>query len=131
MNQWLISVSLFVSAVATGCATAQRVFGDSPAPLYDDAVTRDSNNARAGESIDAARGILNDMPAERVKAIYLACLGEATQRPLGGGEAAFCSIVYDVLLTRHFGGDFHGLLAWSRQADVVDAGADYGPVAAR
>lgn len=39
-------------------------------------------------------------------------------RPCAGrcpGETAVCSVGYDVLLKRHFGGDFEALLACSRR----------------
>ena len=49
-----------------------------------------------------------------IKALYSRCSQEATERRLDGGEAMNCAIAYDVLLKKHFSGDFHALLAWSR-----------------
>jgi len=36
------------------------------------------------------------------------------QNSLGSNGIALCSIGYEILLTRTFGGDFFALLAWSR-----------------
>ncbi len=54
---------------------------------------------------------------ERLKAFYLRCSDVAIGRQLGSGEIALCSIGYEMLLKRSFGGDFTALLAWSRQHD--------------
>ena len=55
------------------------------------------------------------MSVDAVKSIYVQCSDQSVGRRLGGGEVAYCSTVYNVLLTRHFGGDFSALLAWSRR----------------
>lgn len=65
--------------------------------------------------VDGLRGRLEALTAPQVKLVYLNCSSQALERRLDGGEAAMCSIAYDVLLRRHFGGDFSALLAWSRQ----------------
>ena len=57
---------------------------------------------------------LEVMPESSLKTIYLGCSREALQRSLGSGEIASCSIVYETLLRRGFGGDFMAVLAWSR-----------------
>ena len=57
---------------------------------------------------------LEVVPESSLKTLYLGCSREATQRSLGSGEIASCSIVYETLLRRGFGGDFMALLAWSR-----------------
>jgi len=57
---------------------------------------------------------LEVMPDSSLKTIYLGCSREAFQRSLGSGEIASCSIVYETLLRRSFGGDFMALLSWSR-----------------
>lgn len=61
-----------------------------------------------------------------LKAVYLRCARESSQRLLGFEEAARCSIAGEVLKSRHFGGDFNALLAWWRQHRddrIVDANA--------
>ena len=57
---------------------------------------------------------LEQAPHEQIQAVYVACSNEAEQRLLGFGEAAMCSLVYETLKRRVFGGDFDALLAWSR-----------------
>jgi len=47
-----------------------------------------------------------------LKAVYLRCSRESSQRLLGFDEAARCSIAGEVLKVRGFGGDFGALLAW-------------------
>jgi hypothetical protein len=84
-------------------------------PFYDAGIVANPGLARAESWSDSVRVRLNGMPADDVKALYVECGSEAAQRRLGSGEAAFCSIVYDVLLQRHFDGRFEALLAWSRQ----------------
>jgi hypothetical protein len=64
---------------------------------------------------DALRRWLEQLGGDEVKHLYVACSRRATRSVLGAGEAAACSITYDVLLKRHFAGDFAKLLAWSRQ----------------
>lgn len=60
---------------------------------------------------------------EQLKSIYLACSDEAERRVLGSGEAAACSIAYETLKRRVFGGDFDALLAWSRSQAAARTGA--------
>jgi hypothetical protein len=50
--------------------------------------------------------------ATQLKAVYLRCARDSSQRLLGFDEAARCSIAGEVLKTRVFGGDFNALLAW-------------------
>jgi hypothetical protein len=58
---------------------------------------------------------LNAMSESCLQQLYLRCSSEAMQGRLGSGEIAGCSVVYETLLMRDFGGDFHALLMWSRQ----------------
>lgn len=60
---------------------------------------------------------LETLSDERLKAFYLGCSDAATARQLGSGEIALCSIGYEMLLQRSFGGDFVALLGWSRRHD--------------
>ena len=57
---------------------------------------------------------LHILPEPELKDVYLHCLRESTQRVMGYGEIALCSMVYETLLTRIFAGDFDALLAWSK-----------------
>jgi hypothetical protein len=50
----------------------------------------------------------------RLKSAYLRCDQSASERMLGVGEAANCSLVHELLLRLGFGGDFERLLAWWR-----------------
>jgi hypothetical protein len=52
----------------------------------------------------------------QLKRQYLICDDAATQRMLGSGEAAWCSVTSERLLREGFGGDFNALLAWWREA---------------
>lgn len=65
-------------------------------------------------STDSLHTRLERLSEAEVKQFYLGCSGAAMRGRLGGGETAACSVGYEVLLRRHFGGDFHALLAWSR-----------------
>jgi len=102
--------------------------GDFEVATWDaGAATADAGSAGLAGSLDAARDRLMQLPADTVKQIYVQCSQQSLTRRLGDGEAALCSIVYDVLLTRHFGGDFHALLAWSRQQQHRAAVRPEGP----
>jgi hypothetical protein len=68
----------------------------------------------SGAGSDAMRTRLEAMPESSVKDFYARCSQESVERRLDGGEAMACSIGYDVLLRKHFGGDFGRLHAWSR-----------------
>lgn len=66
-------------------------------------------------AVEGLRGRLEALTASQIQVVYLNCSNQAMKRRLDGGEAAMCSLAYDVLLKRHFGGNFDALLAWSRQ----------------
>lgn len=57
-----------------------------------------------------------------LKAVYLHCARQSSQRLLGFDEATRCTIAGEALKAHHFGGDFNALLAWWRQHrdDPVD-----------
>jgi hypothetical protein len=83
----------------------------------------DSRGPRAGNREVQTDKVLLQDPARRhferlseseIKRYYRACADEAVERRVGGSDTKACSVAYDVLLTRHFGGDFMALLAWSR-----------------
>jgi len=68
---------------------------------------------------DSSREGLDRLAEEELKAFYVRCSGQSIERRLDGGEAMACSIGYDVLLKKYFGGDFERLLAWSRAAGTA------------
>lgn len=69
---------------------------------------------------------LETVPENDLKTVYLHCSREAPRGTLGFGGIASCSVVYETLLRRVFGGDFYSLIAWSRaqRGDTIaqDAG---------
>ena len=75
--------------------------------------------AQAGQaysalSRDPVRTTIERLSEHEIKAFYVRCSQEVVERRLDGGEAMICSISYDVLLNKHFAGNFDLLLAWSR-----------------
>ena len=63
--------------------------------------------AHAGEA-----GRLDTTSIERLKVIYLGCEDSATSQRLAGGDAMYCSIAYEELKQRAFGGDFGQIRRW-------------------
>lgn len=57
---------------------------------------------------------LHELSERDLKARYLQCSQAALQGQLGSQEIALCSLGYEVLLRRVFGGDYLALFAWSR-----------------
>jgi len=51
-----------------------------------------------------------------LKESYLRCSRAAVRGRLQSGEIAGCSVVYETLLRRVFGGDFRALIAWRSEA---------------
>jgi hypothetical protein len=81
------------------------------------------------------RAVVEALSDEQVGRMYVDCGNGTPEGRLGSGETALCSIVYEVLLERHFKGDFDALAAWSRSAAVlrpgsapIDAGTPGKPV---
>lgn len=66
-------------------------------------------------------GALRELPDRDLKAHYLRCARASTQRSLGSDEIALCSLGYEILLKRIFGGDFFALLAWWRSQPKEDS----------
>lgn len=92
------------AAVLAGCA--------SPPPL-------------APRADEAAATALDTLPETCLQALYLRCSDEAIAGRLSRGGIAGCSVVYQTLLERSFGGDFLALLAWSRrQPEAAPADGD-------
>jgi len=64
---------------------------------------------------------LKDLTVAELKKVYLSCNTSAANGQLGAGDIKQCSMVYEELKFRGFGGDFLALLAWSRsQAPLQD-----------
>jgi hypothetical protein len=54
------------------------------------------------------------LPAGCLQATFRQCTEASERTLLDLGSAAMCSIGYEALLRKHFGGDFHALMAWWR-----------------
>lgn len=68
-------------------------------------------------------GEFEGVPIAELKRVYLSCDRAATGGQLNSAAIMQCSIVYEELKRRAFGGDFGKLLAWSRaQSSVQNAG---------
>ena len=63
---------------------------------------------------DPVRESMERLPAAELQAFYFSCSQEGVERRLDGAGAMACSIGYDVLLNKHFSGDFERFIAWSR-----------------
>ncbi len=68
----------------------------------------------APEPHDPVRASLFGQAPADLQQIYRVCARESVAGRLSGAEITACSIAYDVLLKRQFGGDFAALLNWSR-----------------
>lgn len=85
---------------------------------------------QAGESGPAGqeRGLdtaLRELPEQDLKRLYLQCGRAATPGSIGRAGIVLCSVAYEILLKRTFGGDFFALLAWSRSESKGQAEAAY------
>jgi hypothetical protein len=78
-----------------------------------------ASNPRAQPPNGTHTGVDHEVPS--LKVAYLRCERAATERLLGIGEAANCSVIYEELLKVGFGGDFKRLLAWWHAERVADA----------
>ena len=75
-------------------------------------------------------GDVKHLTVDDLKRGYLACHEASTRRVLAMGEVMHCSVVYEALKQRAFGGDFERLLAWARTQPPRTAAARAGPAAA-
>jgi hypothetical protein len=65
----------------------------------------------------AADGPKTDPPEiAALKRQYIACETAARAQVMSLGDAANCSVIYETLKTRAFGGDFHRLHLWAQGA---------------
>ena len=78
--------------------------------------TRSTRNShlQGGIGRDPVRTEMERLSEQEIKAFYVRCSQEVSNRRLDGGEAMVCSVGYDVLLKKHFSNNFDLLLAWSR-----------------
>lgn len=61
----------------------------------------------------------NAVPLGELKRAYLACSDTAVDGRMSSGSIMQCSMVYEALKRRAFGGDFEKLLAWSRDQSAA------------
>lgn len=54
------------------------------------------------------------MPESCLKVMFMECAAATREHILDLGSATFCSVGYEALLKRGFGGDFHALMGWWR-----------------
>lgn len=116
------SVSVKTTWIAAAAVVLPSLWHGGAMPADEPQATRPP--AQAGQAagrvpITAGRGDLARDTIERfseseIKAFYARCSDEAAERKLDGGEAMLCSVGYEVLLRKHFSGNFDLLLAWSR-----------------
>jgi hypothetical protein len=93
------SIALSVLALSLPAAA------DPEAPDVEVPALRMSVEERVGQLSEA-----------QLKESYLRCSRAAVRGRLQSGEIAGCSIVYETLLKRVFGGDFRALIAWRSEA---------------
>lgn len=66
---------------------------------------------------------LDQVSIDDLKQSYLACHRASMRHALDSGEAMHCSVIYEALKHRAFGGDFERVLAWTRAQPSPEAGA--------
>ncbi len=91
---------------ATPCRTFKAVIGFVALMPMVVGTTMAHSQSHAGKPIV--------IPIDELKSVYLACNRAATGGQLNTGGIMKCSVVYEELKRRAFGGDFHKLLAWSK-----------------
>lgn len=64
------------------------------------------------------------LPEACLKRVLIACHREAGRRLLDLGSAAMCSMNYEALLRKSFGGDFNALMAWWQREGALASAAD-------
>ena len=63
---------------------------------------------------------MEEMPENCLKTLVVLCGRSANQGLLDLGSAAMCSMGYEALLRKGFGGSFHAMMAWWRGARAAD-----------
>ena len=108
MAIWVLCFCIAIAGLERAGATSGSPDGVSSAHIGSEPMLP----IAAGE--DTLRSRLERLSEQDMKAFYSRCSQEGIERRLDGGEAMACSIGYEILLRKHFSGDFERLLAWSR-----------------
>jgi hypothetical protein len=87
------------------------------------AVTLALAAASTAATAQSQRSHLAALTVDELKLAYLDCDRRAGQTMLGGAEAAHCSMTFEELKQRGFGGDFGRLHAWWQERRRVDGSA--------
>lgn len=111
---WLI----WYCALAIALGAAER---EAPELSYGAVQAGHLQLASTGDRTDLLRARFEQLSEHDMKAFYARCSEEGMARRLDGGEAMACSVGYDVLLKKHFAGDFQRLLQWSRRTSYPSA----------
>lgn len=113
----VIAAAVWLAWYCAAVAAMKPVAGMAPAASAPPVPTRAE---RMHVSDEPMRARLERLSEREMKAFYARCSAEGVERRLDGGEAMACSIGYDVLLNKHFEGDFERLLRWSRSERTAD-----------
>jgi hypothetical protein len=106
MNSRGFRYAIAAALIGTGWPAAQAQSADCRAP-----------GLQAHPFVDRGAALLSfeQLPERCLKALFIECAEDAGVRILDLGTAAVCSIGYEALLKRGFGGDFHALVGWWRR----------------
>ena len=91
---FVLLASLAVSAVASDAVSEER-----PLAPFEQAVAE-----------------IRTLTEAQLKRFYLKCARESVRGRISGGEIQLCSVGYEQLLQRVFGGNFREFLEWRRHA---------------
>jgi hypothetical protein len=58
---------------------------------------------------------ISSMSVDELKSVYLRCEQATTIRRLNGGDVMYCSLVYEQLKEKAFGGEFRRITYWSNR----------------
>jgi hypothetical protein len=108
-------------------AMQQALGGPKMRPVSDSPAKGRVRNQDTAVRQGHANSPLETLSEPRLKSLYLTCSRAASRQLLASTEIGFCSVVYETLLTRVFGGDFHALLAWSKRHPDGAGGAGATP----
>lgn len=111
------AVALTLIAGIGGVPSVRAQGTPAPLPGQADAVGLKAPTSRDRFAVpgDPLRARIESLSEHEAKQFYLGCSRAAMRGRLDSGQTAVCSVGYDVLLKRHFGGEFEALLTWSRQ----------------
>jgi hypothetical protein len=76
----------------------------------------------------ANRQVVDSLTIEQLEITFLECDRRASVELLGFGDAAECSVIFEALKQRAFGGDFNRLLAWWKPRQLANAPGQEGRV---